>query len=110
MSLYGQFWRMYSEVLRKDIYILFSFDFHDLSIVEGRVLTSPTITVCDSMYVLSFSNVLQIWVPLHLGCTCSELRVHVGVGFFGLFVLFLSSFLFLMSMNYFFLSLLITFG
>ena len=36
---------------------LFSFCFHDLSIAEGGVLKSPTITVWGAMCALSFSKV-----------------------------------------------------
>ena len=53
---------------------------------ENVVLKSSTINVWGLVCDLSFSNVyvvhlVQIWMPLHLGHSYSELRCHLS-GFF----------------------------
>ena len=50
---------------------LFSFCFHDLSIAEGGVLKSPTITVWGAMCALSFSKVFFcLFLFYECGCPC----------------------------------------
>ena len=103
--LYGQFWRRYNEVLRRRYSLLFfgwnvllisvksiwfvtsvSFTvslfrscFNYLSVGESWVLKSSTIIVWRSMWVWAIVKfILWMWVPLHSGQKCSELRLPHG--------------------------------
>lgn len=71
-----------SQHLLVSLFFLFSLCLNDFFIGESRVLKSPTInmgvSLCDLTLVMFL---LPVWVFLHLGYRCSELRHYIGGGF-----------------------------